>query len=418
MAKPPVAVLSDARGSSLSLEFRQQWPLILALFLMQVFAFGFPAFALPFVYAGATEEFGWTRQQAVLLASYKFYVSAAAALVVGRLLDTISPKYIVAIAAVLGALAMAGFMLADNLILYYALGVILGLNGAGLAIAINVIASRAFEKSIGTMLGVVLSGTSVAGMLLPIFIAPLMGTIGWRPAMAVLSCGIWLVSLPVWFLVLRRGSPIDERLRKGNFGAAKIGMWDHFKKLAGTRDFWFIFVGGFLVMGIDQSLIQNQVLFLQSEKGLSLGMVAWGASLLAGVGIGAKILFGWTFDKLSIPGILLCYLLLAVSVGLSFSVSGAATMVLFMTVRGIAHAGIIVSGTVLLKHHYGTQNLGINMGMYTLCASLGFGFLPPLMARMADTSGSYSGAFAMGTAGVLIAAVLLYPVKAKFWSRH
>jgi MFS family permease len=400
------------------MEFRQQWPLILALFLMQVFAFGFPAFALPFVYAGATDEFGWTRQQAVLLASFKFYISAAAALVVGRMLDTVSPKYVVAIAAVLGALAMTGFMIADSLVLYYSLGIILGLSGAGLAIAVNVIASRAFEKSIGTMLGIVLSGTSVAGMVLPILIAPLMGTIGWRPAMAILSCGIWLISLPVWFLVFRRGSSIGERLRKGSFGAAKVGMWDHFKRLAGTRDFWLIFAGGFLVMGIDQSLIHNQVLFLQSEKGLSLELVAWGASLLAGVGIGAKIFFGWIFDRLSITGIVLCYLLIAVSVGLSFSVIGVTTMLIFMTVRGVAHAGVIVSGAVLLKHYYGTQNLGINMGIYTLCTSLGFGFLPPLMARMADTSGSYSGAFAMGTVAVLMAAVLLYPVKPRFWARH
>jgi OFA family oxalate/formate antiporter-like MFS transporter len=263
-----------------------------------------------------------------------------------------------------------------------------------------------------------LSGTSVAGMLLPILIAPLMETIGWRPAMAILSCGIWLVSLPVWFLVFRRGSSPDERLRNWSFGAAKTGLWDHFRKLAGTRDFWFIFIGGFLVMGVDQALVQNQVLFLQSEKGLSLEMVAWGASLLAGVGIGAKIFFGWIYDRLSIAGILLCYLLLAISVGLSFSVMGVASMLLFMAVRGIAHAGLIISGAVLLKHHYGTESLGINMGMYTLCSSLGFGFLPPLMARMADTSGSYSGAFAMGTAAAVVAAVLLYPVKPKFWSRH
>ena len=72
-----------------------------------------------------------------------------------------------------------------------------------LSIAINVIASRAFEKSTGTMLGIVLTGTSVAGMLLPILVAPLMGTIGWRPAMGILSCGIWVVSLPVWFLIFR-----------------------------------------------------------------------------------------------------------------------------------------------------------------------------------------------------------------------
>jgi sugar phosphate permease len=182
-----------------------------------------------------------------------------------------------------------------------------------------------------------------------------------------------------------------------------------------TRDFWFIFIGGFLVMGVDQALVQNQVLFLQSEKGLSLEIVAWGASVLAGVGIGAKIFFGWVFDRLSILGIVFCYLLLAVSVGLSFSVMGVSTMLIFMTVRGIAHAGLIVSGTILLKHRYGPQSLGLNMGIFTLCASLGFGFVPPLMARMADNSGSYYGAFTMGTAAILVAAVFLYPVKPKFW---
>jgi nitrate/nitrite transporter NarK len=396
-------------------ELKEEWPLILALFLMQVFAFGFPVFSLPFVYSGATEEFGWTRQQAVLLASFKFYIGAAAALVVGRMLDTIGPKVVVIVAAVLGALAMAGFMIADDLPTYYVLGTILGLNGTGLAVAINVIASRAFQKSTGTMLGIILSGTSVAGMLLPMLMAPLMITIGWRPAMAILSSGIWLVALPVWLFLFRRGSALSERVQKGSFSAAKIGMWNHFKELMSTRDFWFIFIGGFLVMGVDQALVQNQVLFLQSEKGLSLEIVAWGASVLAGVGIGAKIFFGWVFDRLSILGIVFCYLLLAVSVGLSFSVMGVSTMLIFMTVRGIAHAGLIVSGTILLKHRYGPQSLGLNMGIFTLCASLGFGFVPPLMARMADNSGSYYGAFTMGTAAILVAAVFLYPVKPKFW---
>jgi nitrate/nitrite transporter NarK len=395
-------------------ELREHWPFILTLFLMQVFAFGFPVFSLPFVYEGARDEFGWTRQQAVLLASFKFYISAAAALVVGRLLDTIGPKVVVIVAAVLGALAMAGFLLADNLPVYYALGILLGLNGTGLAVSINVIASRMFQKSTGTILGIVLSGTSVAGMILPLLMAPLMTTLGWRPAMAILSCGIWLVSLPTWLFLFRHGSPLAERLQKESFGAAKTGMWAHFKEMTGTRDFWFLFTGAFLVMGVDQALVQNQVLFLRSEKGLSLEMVAWGASVLAGVGIGGKIFFGWIFDRLSILGIALCYLCLAVSVALSFSVIGVSTMLVFMTVRGIAHAGLIVSGVILLKHRYGPKDLGLNMGMYTLCASLGFGFVPPLMARMADNSGSYYGAFAMGTLAVLVAAIFLLPIKQKF----
>jgi OFA family oxalate/formate antiporter-like MFS transporter len=408
----------EVSAATFRVEFRGQWPLILVLFSMQVFAFGFPTFALPFVYDGATAEFGWTRQQAVLLTSFKFYVSAAAALLVGRMLDSINPKYVVAVSALLGALAMAGFVFADQLPIYYALGVFLGLSAAGLAVAINVIVGRAFEKSIGTMLGIVLSGTSTAGVILPILMALLMERIGWRNAMAVLSGGIWLIALPAWFLLFRRGRSLGEGVRKGSFSAARIGMWDHFKGLAVTRDFWFIFAGAFLASAVDQALVQNQVLFLKSEKGLSLEMVAWGAAVLAGMGIAAKIFFGWVFDRLSILGIVLCYMLLALSVGLSFIVLGVTTMMIFMTVRGIAHGGLIVTGPVLLKHRYGTQNLGLNIGIFTLCASVGFGFGPPLMASMADKSGSYSGAFILGTAAVLAAAIFLYPVKPKFWMRR
>jgi MFS family permease len=392
-------------------ELREQWPLVAVLFLMQVFAFGFPTFALPFVYSGAIEEFGWTRQEAVLLTSFKFYMSALAALAVGRLLDAVNPKYVIAVSSLLGALAMAGFMAVDGLPFYYALGVLLGLNGAGMAVSVNVVVGRSFIKSTGTMLGIVLSGTSVAGMVLPMLMAPLMISIGWRPAMAVLSCGIWVVALPAWLILSRKGTLIHERLQDQSFSASKSGMWSHLKRLSGTRDFWLIFIGVFLVMGVDQSVLQNQVLFLEVEKGLTLEMVAWGAALLAGIGIVAKLLFGLLFDWLSIIGIILCYLLLAVSVGLSFTVSGVATMLVFMTVRGIAHGGLIIAGTVLLKHRYGVQNLGINLGIFLLATSIGFGFFPSFMASMADKSGSYSEAFALGTAAVFIAAILLFPVK-------
>ena len=403
--------MAKENGTILGKELRGQWPLILVLFLMQVFAFGFPTFSLPFVYSGAIEEFGWTRQEAVLLTSFKFYISAVASLIVGRLLDIVNPKYVIAVSAFLGSLAMVGFLAADRLHVYYSLGILLGLNGTGMAVSVNVVVSRSFEKSTGTMLGIILSGTSVAGMVLPILMAPLMITIGWRPAMAVLSCGIWLVALPAWLILSRKGSLIDTLLRKQSFSATKTGMWNHMKKLSVTRDFWFIFIGVFLIMGVDQSLIQNQVLFLQIEKGLNLEMVAWGASLLAGVGIGAKVFFGLLFDRFSIPGIIICYLLLALSVGLSFAVVGITSMLTFMTVRGIAHGGLIVAGTVLLKHRYGIQNLGINLGILMLATSLGFGFCPSFMASMADKSGSYSGAFALGTVAVFVAAILLFPVK-------
>jgi MFS family permease len=405
MAGDPAAIRKEEPELAARSEFREQWPLIAILFLIQVFAFGFPTFALPFIYSGATEEFGWTRQQAVLLASFKFYTSAAAALFVGRLLDTVNPKFVIVASSILGAAAMAGFTIADTLPIYYALGLVLGLSSAGLAISINVVVGRSFEKSIGTTLGIVLTGTSVAGMLLPLLMAPLMESIGWRPAMAILSCSIWIVILPAWFLLSGRS--------KGAASAARTGLWLHFRSLAVTRDFWFIFTGVFLVYAVDQSMVQNHVLFLKSEKGLSLDMVKWGSALLAGVGIGAKTIFGWIFDKLSTAGIAFCYLLLAVSFALSFGVAGIGTMFIFVAFLGTAHAGVIVSGPVLLKQRYGPQNLGLNLGIFTLCTSIGFGAGPPFMARLADQSGSYSSAFSFGIAAAFFAAVLLYFIRRK-----
>lgn len=412
-----MAAHAQAIPGGFASELKRKWPIVLVAYFMMLFAFGVPTFALPFVYAGAVDEFGWTRQEAVLLASFKFYTAAIASLFIGRLLDKYDPKYIVTICAGLGGIGMLSFSATDTLWSYYSVGFILGCNSAGMAVAMNTMICRAFERSIGTMLGIVLAGTSTAGILVPLVMAPLMPAIGWQATMMYMSLGIWLAALPAWLFFVRDSSKLGHEIRGAAGRTRNTGMWPHFLGLARTRAFWFIFVGIFLVSAVDQGLLQNQVLFLNTEKGLDLGQVAWGASLLAAIGIGSKVLFGWVYDKRSIAGIVFCYALLAVSVGLAFAVVGVITMLLFMIVRGFAHGGLIVDAPVLAKHYYGPDNVGLNIGLFTLCASLGFGFGPPLLAAMADSSGTYLPGFALATAATIVAAALLYPIKPRFWRR-
>jgi MFS family permease len=92
-------------------------------------------------------------------------------------------------------------------------------------------------------------------------------------------------------------------------------------------------------------------------------------------------------------------------------------MIVFMAVRGFAHGGLIVDGPVLAKHYYGPQNVGLNIGLFTLCTSVGYGFGPPFLAGMADDSGSYLGGFGIALVAAAIAAILLYPIKPRFWTR-
>jgi OFA family oxalate/formate antiporter-like MFS transporter len=411
-----MSVYADAIPSTFASELRDKWPVVLVGYFMMLFAFGVPTFALPFIYTGAIDEFDWTRQQAVMLASIKFGVAAVASLLIGRLLDQHDPKYIISACAAFGGLGLLSFYFVDSLWVYYSIGIVLGCNSAGMAVGMNTLVARTFERSTGTMLGIVLAGTSTAGLIVPIMMVPLMDSYGWRGTMMLMSLGIWLAALPAWLYLLRDGNALGQQVRSARQAARNSGMWEHFKVVARTRAFWAIIIGIFFVSAVDQGLLQNQVLFLNNEKGLDLGQVAWATSLLAAIGIGSKILFGWIFDRWSIAGIAFCYAMLAVSVGLAFAVAGVVTMVLFMVVRGFAHGGLIVDGPVLAKHYYGPTNVGLNIGLFSLCTSLGFSVGPSVLAGMADASGSYLGGFGLAVAASVLAAAFLYPIKPRFWS--
>ena len=162
-------------------------------------------------------------------------------------------------------------------------------------------------------------------------------------------------------------------------------------------------------------MTQNQVLFLRLDKGIDIRNVAWAASLFAAVGLLSKIFWGWIYDRMSIKGIQLTYLMLVVAIMLAFPVAGIASMALFMTMRGFAHGGLIVDVPVLTKHYYGPENIGLNIGILAVFMNLGFAVGPPVLARFADVQGTYYTGFVIYAVVALIAAAFLLPIRPRFW---
>jgi len=87
-------------------ELRANWPVLLLAFGCLFFGFSAPAFALPFLFAEVIKEFGWTREQATLLASAKYLVGAVSALMVGRFLDITGVRSAPPVTIGLGGLAL------------------------------------------------------------------------------------------------------------------------------------------------------------------------------------------------------------------------------------------------------------------------------------------------------------------------
>jgi predicted MFS family arabinose efflux permease len=237
---------------------------------------------------------------------------------------------------------------------------------------------------------------------------------GWRVTMGYMSMGVLLIALPAWLIAIRLNR--DLRNTVSRTSASSTGLWDHFRVISRDRNFWLIALGIFLVSGIDQAMMHNYVLFLREDKGLDWRAISWGGSLLAVVGVLAKIGSGWVYDRLSIRGIMLFYIMLGISIFMGLPVVGVSSMIAFLVVRGVAHGGLIVDVPILTKHYFGMQHIGLTIGIMALFMQLGFAVGPPILGRMADSTGNYTTGFLAYGSLAIVAALTLVTVKPRYWT--
>lgn len=384
-------------------------------FLMAFFTFAVPTYSMPFIYVGAVDEFGWSREQVNLLSTSKFIVGAVAALAMGIAVDRYGARWITLLGCLVGGAAMLLFIKATVLPVYYLAGALLGFSASSVLAAIKILVSRSFGASQGVAMGSVLTATSFAGVIMPLVFPRMMEAFGWRTTMGYLSVGVILVAIPTWLIAIAVSKDVrdtaDARMPR------EVRLRDHFKAISKDRNFWLIGLGIFLVSGIDQSLMHNYALFLAQDRGFDLkSEISWIGALLGIVGIIAKVGSGWVYDRLSIRGIMLFYLLLGISLFLGLPVVGMASAILFVVVRGIAHGGLIVDVPILTKHYFGMQHFGLTMGIMSLFMQLGFAVGPPILGRMADAAGNYTTGLIVYGVIAMLASLTLLPVKPRYWT--
>lgn len=397
-------------------ELSQNWPMMIVAFLLVFLAFGVPTYSLPFMYGAAMEEFGWSNAQVNLLSTAKFLIGACAALGMGILIDKVGGRWTVFAGAAVGGVAMALFLFATNLPVYYLAGALLGFSASSIVAAMKVIVARLFTANQGLAMGIVLTATSFGGVVMPWLWPPLLEVMNWREIIALLSLGPFLVAVPLWLVFMHKSAHMREIVSAPSEVKHSTGIWQHFKLISRERAFWLIAGGVFLVSAVDQALMQNYVSFLRFDKGMDLrATISWAGSLLAVIGVLAKVGSGWFYDRFSIRGIAFFYLLLAISVFLGLPVAGVGTLLLFITVRGIAHGGLIVDVPILTKHYFGMERIGLTMGIMAVCVNLGFAVGPPVFGLLADIYGSFSVGMVIYGIIASIATLTLLPIKPRYW---
>lgn len=402
------------------------WGIVLVSFVCIALVFASSTAAMPLIYGPVIDEFGWSRTEATLVFTYKNAASAVAALfLVGPLCERFGLRRVTVGAFVTTATAMLSFLWVSSIWTYYVAGIALGAGVSATFVTAKILVSRWFNRNQGLALGMMLAGTSVGGMMAPLAYASIESTLGWRAAFAGLSLGIWAIALPL-YLVKADENPTAEDLRlepgfKPRRRAEPVpehaSARAHFVGMIAQPAFWLIVLSLLLVAAADAGLMQHTALFLERDVGLTTGAAAAALSGMFALGIVAKIGAGCFYDKYSLKGISLWYILLAVSIALAFSVTGALTLIVFAAMRGIAHGGLMLEPAVVAKHCYGPRLLHLTISIFIGVWAVGAALGAILLSLLYDAQGTYRIGFLLLIVFSVIAAVILSRVRATHHDR-
>lgn len=416
-----MATKSPTPAGSLGADLRYPgWKVVVAGFLIFFFSFGGPTYSMSLLYNEVIAEFGWSRAAATSIYAWKgatgFVVSV---FVVGQAVHRFGLKPVFLAMLLLQALGFFWLLEVHSIESYFFAGFLIGLGQGAVLLCVKLLVSRWFTRNVGLAGSLALMGGSFGGMVFTAAIPLLMPDLGWRLTFALIGVGILIISVPL--VLLLNDSPTEEDVLPET--VAKKNMPTHSaESVAATRAadiprsygelmrdpmFWAIVIGVLVISAVDQGLFQNMQIFFVHDVHLSAKTAAWLLSLTATMGLVAKFVAGKFFDVFSVKGIAVWYLMVGVMVLMAFTVTNVSTAVLFVSVLGLAHGGLVCEGPVLAKHVFGPGNMNKVLPILTGCFSLGSSVGPTVLAYMSDVTGHYSLGFTLAATAAVLSAVLL-----------
>ncbi|WP_352430198.1 MFS transporter [Pyrinomonas sp.] len=325
------------------------------------------------------------------------------------------------------------FVLGTALLLYsqatvpaqvYAAHVMFGLSLGFVGLLINtVLISNWFRRRRGTAMGIVITGTSFGGVLIPAIATPLIALYGWRTAVLIVSLLVWMVLLPAILLFVRDHPQELGLLPDGDAHASEEAM--RTEQLAGmtlnqalrTPIFWVFGACAALLFYPIFTTSQQFILYLQTPRiGLSREMASVAQATLFITSVGGKFFFGWLSDRMTPTRVMLVCCSLMFGATLLLLRPTPQTAFLFLIPFGLGYGGTFVLIQLLAVETFGLRDIGRILGTIIVIETIGGATGTYLTGRLASAAGGdYTPAFygvIIAAGGALLMAYALYRLRA------
>jgi MFS family permease len=387
---------------------RRGWFIVAALFVTLVLVFGGGYDTVPVFLPALLKGFpNWSRAEVSLLPSVLALSAGLSVLPVGWLVDRIEARIVMIAGALLAGgaflLASASHSLATMMAAYLILG--LGIS-AGTVLPATLVLANWFSERRGLAMGIAISGSTVGGSLMTLVAGHVFQVAGWRTAYIALGLPMMVVAIPLIALIVRSRPP----------GAIRMTVAESAELLEGfetseafrTRSFWMIVLANFFFAFTATASLIHLAAHLEGV-GYKASSAALVVSLIFAFAAMGKVVMGFVADRLTARrALVLCFLIQAVGLSIVFGAARVGIIFVFVPIYGMSIAAPLMLLPLLTAESLGIKRYGLLSGLAGLAQTFGAMIGPIVAGRIFDITRSYSFAFELSIAGMIIGAALSY----------
>jgi MFS family permease len=362
------------------------WKIVLAGFFGVMVSF---AAIVPYTFGlflkPLTSSFGWHREATSAGFSIAALTLAAASPGLGFLLDRYKPRRVILPCIVVFSAAYASLaLLTPHLLHFYLTFFVIGLVGNGTAyIGYSRAISTWFNRRRGFALSIMLAGSAVGAMLLPVLAQAVITHLGWRTAYLVLGLLAFAVGFPLTAAFVR------ERPVAHQDHGVSTELGEPVARALATPAFWII-AATVCLYAISVNGAIAHLSALLTDRGVSAGGAAWCVAIIGATSLIGRLLTGIFLDRFFGPRVSQIMLLMTVLGIVLLSVANSLT-------AGLIAAGFIgfsagSEGDItpyLLGRYFGLKRFSTLYALTWTTYAIGGATGPILVGRVFDTLGSY-----------------------------
>lgn len=411
---------------SMRLPFYYGWVIIgIAFVTMAVGVSARTAFSL--LLPPLLDEFGWDRGLAAGAFSFGFLVSAALSPIVGRLMDSRGPRFVIEIGVVL---MVSGLLLAPGIEkpwhLYVSLGVLVSAGSNLMTFtAHSLFLPNWFVRRRGLAISIAFSGVGVGAIVLLPWLQTIIQRDGWRASCWTMGLLALLVLGPINLLVWRAPQQIGllpdgasrdagattERSASNIVDQAWASVAWTLALAMRTARFWWLLLGYFCAMFAWYAVQVHQTKFL-IEIGFTPLDAAWALGFVSVVAIPGQVGLGALSDRVGREwvwtagciGFAVCY---AALLALEQAPTYALLYLMVVSQGFLGYALTSVMGPIVAEIFEG-PHYGSIFGTLTVALIAGGAAGPWVAGIIHDLAGSYRLAFLVAIGCCIISAAAIW----------